>query len=165
MNGLQPIVAEFDDEDRLLHAVATTRENGFEIVDVYTPYAVHGLDKAMGLRASRLTWICFVCGAIGLALSLYFEYWTSAIDWPINVGGKPFDSLPAFIPIAFECGMLGGALGAVIGFLRESRLPRHHHPLFRVERFERASNDKFYVSVAADDPRFGDATELLLGDA
>ena len=111
------ILGTFADEHDVLEAVTDARRSGLAIDDVYTPYAVHGLDRAMGLRASRLTWVCFIGGTLGFALILYFMYWTSAIDWQLNVGGKPLDSLPAFIPIAFECGMLGGALGAVVGFL------------------------------------------------
>ena len=117
MNDVRPVMAELADEERLLHAVEATRAGGFEIVDVYTPYAVHGLDRAMGLRPSRLTWVCFAAGAIGLAATLAFQVWTSAVDWPINVGGKPFDSLPAFVPIAFEATVLFAGLGVVLALL------------------------------------------------
>jgi len=107
------VLGSFMDEHDLLAVVTDLREDGLAIDDVYTPYAVHGLDRAMGLRPSRLTWVCFLCAAIGALLVLFFEYWTSAIDWPINVGGKPFDSLPAFVPIMFEAAVLCGGLGAV----------------------------------------------------
>ena len=111
------IVGLFSEEDDVLNAVTDLREHGLTIDDVYTPYAVHGLDRAMGLKPSRLTWVCFGSGLVGLALMLYFEFWTSAIDWPINVAGKPFDSLPAFVPIAFEATVLFAGLGVVIAML------------------------------------------------
>ncbi len=146
MSATRPIVAEFDGEDELLHAVASTRENGFEIIDVYTPYAVHGLETAMGLRPSRLTWICAACGAIGFGLSLYFEYWTSAVDWPINVGGKPLDSLPAFIPIAFEATILFAGMGAVLALLLRCRLYPGRKPDIIPNR---VTHDRFVVIARA----------------
>jgi len=93
-----------------------------EVVDVYTPYAVHGLDKAMGLKQSRLTWACFAFAMAGCALALWFQYWTSAIDWDLNVGGKPFNSLPAFTPVLFELMVLFGGLGVVFTFFVVARL-------------------------------------------
>lgn len=107
------IVGTFDDEARLLHATRQARANAYRIDDVYTPYAVHGLSDAMGLKASRLTWVCFLMGLTGAVLALGFQVWSSSVDWPINVGGKPFDSLPAFIPIAFEITVLFAGLGVV----------------------------------------------------
>ena len=103
----------FEQEEQILAAAGAVREAGYRIVDAYIPFPVHGLDHAMGLRASRLTWVCFLCGAVGLGVALWFQFWTSAEDWPINVGGKPFNSLPAFAPIAFEITILFAALGVV----------------------------------------------------
>ncbi len=111
------ITATFAREEDLLAATRAARDAGLRIVDAHTPYAVHGLDAAMGLRASRLTWVCFLAGATGLGLALAFQFWTSATDWPINVGGKPFNSLPAFIPVAFEVTVLFAGLGAVLALL------------------------------------------------
>lgn len=103
----------FTTEEDLLAVTSEARERGFRIVDTYTPYPVHGIEKAMGLGASRLTWVCFLCGALGTTLALYFQFWTSATDWPLNVGGKPFNSLPAFVPITFEITILLAGLGVV----------------------------------------------------
>ncbi len=103
----------FTTEEDLLAVTNEAREGGYSIVDTYTPYPVHGIDRAMGLGPSRLTWVCFLGGAAGCLLALYFQFWTSATDWPINVGGKPFNSLPAFIPIAFEITILLAGLGLV----------------------------------------------------
>ena len=111
------ILAVFGGEREILEATRAVREDGYFIVDVHTPYAVHGLDEAMGLRPSRLTWVCFACGAVGALGALWFQFWSSAVDWPINVGGKPFNSLPAFVPITFEAAILFGGLGVVAAML------------------------------------------------
>jgi len=115
------LVAVFDDDHQVLAATREARARGFHIVDVYTPFAVHGMDEAMGLKPSRLTWVCFVCGALGLSAALWFQSWTSAVSWPLNVGGKPLDSLPAWIPIAFEITVLFAALGSVLALMIRSR--------------------------------------------
>ena len=116
------MIGVFANETDLLAATRDARDGGLEIVDAYTPYAVHGLDRAMGLRPSRLTWACFLCGLLGTVLILWFQFWTSALDWPINVGGKPFNSLPAFIPITFEICVLFAGVGVVAALLLRCRL-------------------------------------------
>src|SRR5262249_15224576 len=105
---LRGILALYDNPDSLLDAAAQTREHGFRNVDAYTPYPVHGLSEALGIRKSWIPWVTLVMGLSGAIGALFFEIWTSAMDWPINVGGKPFVSLPAFIPITFEGGVLIG---------------------------------------------------------
>lgn len=116
------IVSLFKDEHELLAATRAFRARGFEIRDVFTPYAVHGLDDAMGLRESNLPWVCFLFGLMGAALKVWFEFWATAVDWPIDVGGKPWDSLPAFVPITFEVMVLLAGLSTVAAFLFVSRL-------------------------------------------
>ncbi len=111
------LLGVFEREEDLLVATDAARTRGFDIADVYTPYAVHGLDKAMGLRASRLPWVCFALGLAGATFKVWFEFWTSAVDWPINVGGKPWNSLPAFVPITFEVMVLFAGLSTVAAFL------------------------------------------------
>ena len=92
------------------------------IVDAFTPYAVHGLDRAMGLKPSRLTWVCFVCGMIGRMGMLWFEHWSASVDWAIDVGGKPWNSLPSDVPVAFEAAVLLAGFGSVFALLAVSRL-------------------------------------------
>ena len=116
------LLGTFSNENDVLHAVTEARRSGLDVDDVYTPYAVHGLDRAMGLRPSRLTWVCFLGGFLGVALMLYFEFWTSAQDWPLNVGGKPYNSLPAVIPIAFEATVLFAGMSVVIALFIRCRL-------------------------------------------
>jgi hypothetical protein len=115
-------VGVFESEEDTLAAVQATRGRGFKIVEVYAPYAVHGVEEAMGLAPSRLPWIVFGLGLLGGALKVWFEFWTTAVDWPLNVGGKPFNSLPAFVPVTFEVVVLFAAVGAVLSFFFVCRL-------------------------------------------
>jgi molybdopterin-containing oxidoreductase family membrane subunit len=116
------LIGDFATEEEVLRATRAAREQGYRIVDVYTPYAVHGLDRAMGLRPSRLPWACFAAGLFGVTFALAFQFWTMAYDWPINVGGKPWNSLPAYVPVAFEVMVLLAGLGVVGAFLLRCRL-------------------------------------------
>ncbi len=116
------LMGVFEREEDVLAATHEARRRGLDIADVYTPYAVHGLDVAMGLRPSRLPWVCFALGLAGASFKVWFEFWTSAIDWPINVGGKPWNSLPAFIPVTFEVMVLFAALSTVAAFFIGRRL-------------------------------------------
>ena len=116
------ILAVFAHEEDLLAATAEVRRNGLRIVDAFTPYAVHGLDRTMGLRPSRLTWVCFICGMAGVFGMLWFQHWTASINWPLNVGGKPWNSLPSDVPVAFEAAVLLGAFSSVFALFVVSRL-------------------------------------------
>lgn len=116
------LVATFDHEDDLLAATAAVRDKGMRIVDAFTPYAVHGLDRAMGLKSSRLTWVCFACGMFGAIGMLWFEHWSASVDWSLDVGGKPWNSLPSDVPVAFEAAVLFAGFGSVIALLAVSRL-------------------------------------------
>jgi len=112
----------FDDDHKVLDAAREARGRGFHVVDVHSPFPIHGIDEALGLKPSRLTWVCFFFGSLGAALALFAQYWTSAVDWPVNIGGKPFDSLPAFIPIVFELAVLLASLGVVLALSVRCRL-------------------------------------------
>ena len=114
--------AAFEDDHQVLEAVEDCRERGLDVVDVFGPYPIHGIERSMGLKRSRLTWACFFFGLTGLLFALWLQYWTSAEDWPLNVGGKPFNSLPAFVPVAFELTVLFAGLGTVATFLIWARL-------------------------------------------
>jgi hypothetical protein len=117
------MVGVFQDENDILSVTRAVRKQGYTILDIYAPYAVHGLDKAMGLQQPwRLPWICFLLGLFGAAAKIAFEYWTTASDWPVNVGGKPWNSLPAFVPITFEVMVLFAGVSTVIAFFIVSRL-------------------------------------------
>ncbi len=144
-------IGVFDNEEDMLRAVRVARERGHKIMDVHTPYAVHGLDDAMGLAPSRLPWMVFGFGLLAAALKVWFEYWTTAVDWPINVGGKPWNSLPAFVPVTFEVMVLFAGLSAVFGFFGVCKLfpgKRAALPVAGV------TDDRFAVLVEESDSTF-----------
>ncbi len=154
------LVGIFEHEDDILNATKAVREEGYRIVDVHTPYAVHGLDRAMGLRPSRLPWVCFLLGLIGAGAKVWFEFWTTATDWPVNVGGKPWNSLPAFIPITFEVMVLFAGLSTVFAFFLVSRLrPGRKAKLIA----DGITNDRFDLVLEQVDAAFSvDAVSALL---
>ncbi len=154
------LLAKFGHEDDLLASTIELRSKGYKIVDAFTPYAVHGLDRALGLKPSRLTWVCFVCGMIGALGMLYFEYWVGAISWPLDVGGKPWNSLPSNVPVAFETAVLLAGFGSVIALLGVSKLyfGKQPQPLF-----ERVTDDRFVLVLDEADARFDPAqVEVIL---
>jgi hypothetical protein len=136
--------AAFEDETALLRATHAVRRAGVEIADAFTPYPVHGLEEAMGLRRSRLTWVCFAAGLTGAASAIGFQIWTSAVSWPLNVGGKPFASIPAFIPVTFELTVLSAALASAFFFFFRSRL----YPGRAAAPPPRVTDDRFVLVVA-----------------
>lgn len=152
--GLWGLLAEYDTPGKLLEACNLVREAGFTRWDAHAPYPVHGSERAMGLRVSRVSLFVLVMGLAGAAAGMGLQWWVSTQAYPLVISGKPLFSWPAFVPIMFECGVLGGSLGALLGFLLLSRLPRPHHELFVSERFERATDDRFFVSIEAADPKF-----------
>ncbi len=160
------ILAQFESPTLLQRACQRVREAGFTKWDAHTPFPVHGLERAMGLKRSWVPIFVLVMGLSGAAIGMLLQWWVSEIAYPLVVSGKPFFSWPAFIPITFECGVLGGAAGALLGFLIFSKLPSHHHYLFFSKRFEKVSDDKFFISIDRDDPRFDtDATEKFLTES
>ena len=145
------LIAIFDSEDAVLEATDSARLRGLKIVDAFAPYAVHGLDKAMGLQRSKLPWVCFALGLIGASFKVWFEYWTTASDWPVNVGGKPWNSLPAFVPITFEVMVLFAGISTVLAFFGMNRL----WPGRRAKLLDpRITNDRFGLVLEEDDAAF-----------
>ncbi len=144
-------VGVFEREEDTLAVVRAVRARGLRIIDVHTPYAVHGLDHAMGLEPSKLPWVCFALGLFGASFKVWFEYWTTATSWPINVGGKPWNSLPAFVPVTFEVMVLFAGVSTVIAFLlHRGLLPgrRANLPVARV------TDDRFAVLLEETDATF-----------
>ncbi|MEX2116895.1 MAG: DUF3341 domain-containing protein [Bacteroidota bacterium] len=144
-------IAYFENEEDILGVTRAARESGYDIRDVFSPYAVHGLDKAMGLRPSRLPWICLGFALLGAAAKLWFQIWTSAFDWPVNVGGKPMASIPAFVPVTFEISVLFAGLGTVAAFFLISRLRPGKKPAIRLDR---ATNDRYVLILVENDAGF-----------
>lgn len=156
-------LAEYSSPGECMHAAEKLRDAGYSKFDAHTPFPVHGMDRAMGLPDSKLGWIVFACGLTGTISAFVMIWWMNAVDYPIVVGGKPPLSIPAMIPIMFELTILLSAFGAVFGMFHLNRLPRHHHPIFESERFKGFSDDRFFLSVEANDPKFRlDKTKELL---
>ena len=157
------ILAEFATPADLYHACERVRDAGFTRWDAHTPFPVHGLEQAMGLRRSPLPWIVLGMGLTGAVLGFILQWWVHAVAYPLVISGKPYFSWPAYIPITFELGVLFAALGAVLGMLALNRLPMHHHPLFRSKVFEQVTDNAFFISIESWDPRFdSSATRTLL---
>jgi hypothetical protein len=157
------LLAQFATAGDLYHACERVRDAGFTRWDAHTPFPVHGLDKAMGLRRSPLPWIVLAMGLTGVALGFGLQVWVHSVAYPLVISGKPFFAWPAFVPVAFEVGVLFAALGAVFGMFGLNRLPMHHHPLFQSKVFERVTDDTFFISIESWDPRFdASATPKLL---
>lgn len=148
------VLAEFDHPDELVEACEQVRDAGFTAWDAHTPFPIHGLERAMGLRRSWVSAYCLILGLSGAAAGMFLQYWVAVHAYPLVISGKPFFSWPAFVPVMFECGVLGGAFGAVLGFLIQSRLPQHYHALFYSDRFTRVTDDGFFISIEAGDPKF-----------
>ncbi|MFH1466298.1 MAG: DUF3341 domain-containing protein [Pseudomonadota bacterium] len=157
------ILAEFEDVPAILRAAAGVRDAGFTRWDAHTPFPVHGLNEAMGLQPTRLPWVVFGAGMSGALGALLLQWWTNAVDYPFNISGKPLFSLPADIPVMFEGTILLAAITAFVGMLVANGLPSWHHPAFRSPRFTRATDDRFFLTIEASDPRYDpDATRALL---
>jgi hypothetical protein len=171
---LYGMLAEFENPAQLVHAAAKVRDAGYRYWDCHTPFPVHGLDQAMGVRRTFLPVLVFIGGATGCLTGLLLQAFTNgssltlwALVWvtgyPFMISGKPYLSIPAFIPIIFELTVLFSVLSTVGLLLLLNGLPWLYHPLFRSDRFRRASDDKFFISIEARDPRFYKTkTEQLL---
>jgi hypothetical protein len=151
------VLGEFDSAHDVLHAAEKVRDAGYARWDAHTPFPVHGMDRAMGLKDSKVGWIVIVFALTGLGGAFLMMQWMNGIDYPLIIGDKPGGApgtLPSMVPILFELTILLSAFGAVLGMLGLNRLPRHNHPVFESERFRKASDDRFFISIDADDPNF-----------
>jgi len=151
---LYGLLAEFDGPEKLVAATERTVKEGYRRVEAYTPFPVEGLDEVLGLHRSRVPLIVLIGGIVGGFGGFFMEWFSAVIHYPINVGGRPLNSWPAFIPVVFELTILSAALAAVFGMLALNGLPMPYHPLFNVTRFEQASRDRFFLCVEATDAKF-----------
>ncbi|WP_437185003.1 DUF3341 domain-containing protein [Planctomicrobium sp. SH668] len=156
-------LAEFNDTDALVHAAQALTDKGYRKVEAYSSIPIEGLSAALGFPRTKLAWLVAMGGATGLTVGFSMQYWISVIAYPINIGGRPFNSWPAFIPVTFECMILFSVLTTVFGMLLLNGLPRLHHPIFAVPEFARASTDGLFIEIQSTDPLFDlDETKKLL---
>lgn len=165
-SGLYGIAAQFADDAGLLDAVHKAREAGYTVMDAYSPVPVHGLHEALGRKRTKLPFIT-LCGALaGLFGGLGLQIWVSAVEYPMNVGGRPWVSWPSFFPVTFECTILGAALATIIGLFALCNFPQPYHSIFNAPGFERATNDRYFLCIEAADPKFdAQAVRALLESA
>jgi hypothetical protein len=147
-------MAEFDDATALVAAAQRAHQEGYRSMDAYSPFPIEELHEALGSHHTRLPLIVLIGGLVGCIGGYGLQYWSSAIAYPLNVGGKPFHSWPAFVPVTFECTILAAALSAVLGMLALNGLPQPYHPVFNVPRFALASRNRFFLCIEAKDPKF-----------
>lgn len=153
------VLAVFNSPEALLAAADRARERGFTRMDAFTPYPVKGLAEKVGYRGTRLPIVAFAGGVLGAGAIIGLQLYSVLVDYPINVGGRPLASWPAFLVPAFECAILGAALVAFFGMLVTNQLPKLYHPVFNAPSFTLATGDRFYLLVGSDDPKF-DRTRL-----
>ncbi len=161
--GPYAVVAEFGTPEELISAAEASREAGYRKMDAYSPFPVHGLSEAIGFHCNKVPFAMFFGGIIGTFTGFTLQWYTATIDYPMNVGGKPFNSLPAFVPITFECTVLFAAFTGAIGMFAMNGLPRPYHSIFNAKGFERASQDRFFLALESTGKGFdiGAATNFL----
>jgi hypothetical protein len=151
---LYGLMAEFETPGQLVEAANATRLAGYRQFDAYSPIPIEELNDAMGFRRTRLPLLVLIGGIVGGLAGYGLEYWASVIEYPMNIGGRPFHSWPQFIPVTFETTVLGAALTAFVGMWALNGLPQPYHPVFNVPAFERASRDRFFLVIETTDTRF-----------
>jgi Protein of unknown function (DUF3341) len=150
------IMAEFETPAAILHAAQKVRENGYRQWDVFTPFPIHGMDGAMGLKNSKVGWFSFIGGCCGYTTGMLMIWFMNAFDYRIVIGGKPMFSPFSAFPPSYELTILFGSFGALLGMLFLNRLPRLHHPLLKNRRFALATHDRFFVVIESSDPKYSE---------
>jgi hypothetical protein len=159
------LMAEFEQAEALLVAARRAYAAGYRRIDAYTPIPVEGLSEALGSRPTRLPFLTLLGGVLGAAAGYALQYYASVIAYPLNVGGRPLHSWPAFVPVIFELAILGAALFSVLGMLALNGLPMPYHPVFNVLEFKLASRNRFFLAIEARDPQFNpESTRAFLAD-
>lgn len=153
-SNIYGLMAEFELPGQILDAGKRSHDAGYRKMDAYSPFPVHGLDEAVGFTRTKLPYIILAGALTGMFGGFFMQYIANVLHFPINIGGRPYDSWVAFIPITFECTILFGGLTAVFAMIFLNGLPMPYHPVFNVPRFERASQDRFFLCIEATDPLF-----------
>ncbi|MDF2811242.1 MAG: hypothetical protein K0S56_2273 [Microvirga sp.] len=159
------IMAEFETSQGLARAVTAAKLAGYTRLDAFSPFPLRDVADCLGVRTKALPWIAFTAGMTGAILQYVSQYWMNAVDYPLNIGGRPLHSWPAFIPSTLIVTVLWAGVATLLGLLLILRLPRLHHPVFDVPGFERASEDRFFLCILCDDPQFDqEASRRFLDD-
>jgi len=159
------LMAEFVIHEQVLDAARAAHAAGYRKMDAYSPFPVEGLAEALGHDHTRLPYLVFLGAVIGCLSGFGFQYWVNVIDYPLNIGGRPLNSWPMFIPVMFECTILGAALTAVLGMLGLNKLPEPVHPVFNIPEFGMASRDRFFLCIEGHDPLFSlEKTQKFLSE-
>ncbi len=148
------LMAEFGSSAELLKAIEAAQREGYTQLEAYTPYPIEAVWEALGHHRSRLPLLVAIGGVVGAIAGYCLQYWTSVVNYPLNVGGRPLNSWVSFIPVTFETTVLFAALAAVLGMFALNKLPMPYHPVFNVERFALASRDRYFLAIGAWDPRW-----------
>src|SRR5438874_567602 len=164
-NPIYGVLAEFENPEELIAAVRLARAAGYRRMDAYTPFPIEEVSEELGFHRTALPLIVLSGGLVGCVSGFILQYWISAIDYPLNIGGRPLNSWPAFIPVTFELTILVAALSAVLGMLGLNGLPMPYHPLFNNPRFALASRNRFFLCIEASDEKFNrEATAKFLSE-
>lgn len=153
---LYGLMAEFHSGETLKAAAHAATDAGYTKIDAYSPFPVEGMHEAVGMHKTRLPLIILIGGMLGGIGGFMMQYYVNVIAWPINIGGKPLNSWPSFIPVTFELTILGAALAAIFGMLALNGLPMPYHPVFNAEGFAMASRDRFFLCIESSDPKFNE---------
>jgi hypothetical protein len=159
------LMIELEKPEEVLEATRRARQAGYRDMDAYTPYSVEGLAAELGMKQTRVPFVVLMCGLVGAAVGFFMQHWSMAVDYPFNVGGRPLNSWPAFLPIVFEVMVLVGSFAALLGMLFLNGLPQPYHPVLKVPRFVEASSYRFFLCIEATDPLFDrEATKRFLAE-
>jgi len=157
------LMGEFNSPGDLLKAAQELQKSGYRIYDAYSPFPIHGMEEAMNLKASKLPWVVFVGGTIGLIVGFGMQTWVAIKGYPLIISGKELFSYPAWIPITFEVMVLFAAFAAVISIFTFNKLPRFYHPFFKHKTFHKATTDGYFIGIESDDPKYNrEITKKLL---
>ena len=161
-SGLHGLLAEFEKPDQLLAAAKSAYSEGYREMDAHSPFPVEGVAEAIGFPRTRVATVVLIGGLTGAFVAYGMQYFAAVKDYPLNVGGRPLHSWPSFVPITFELTVLFASLSALIGMLVMNGLPQPYHPLFNAPAFKQASQTRFFLSIQASDPLFGERTRSFL---
>jgi hypothetical protein len=153
-HAIYGLMAEFDRPEDLLEAAQRAHDAGYRRMDAFSPFPIEGLADAVGFRSTRVPLICLIGGLIGCLGGFYLQWWPNVIGYPLDIGGKPYNSWPNFIPITFELTILCAGLATVFGMLALNDLPTPYHPVFNAPRFALATRNRFFLCIMAQDPKF-----------